>query len=830
MKLKHFFLIFVFMGLFLLGGCDESNENTSTENQTTTTSQDEQITHQENYILYIGDELNPFKKIPDGIITYESKNPDILSVDAKGNIKALSKGSTSIFVYKDSNLYGTAYFEVQEKASITKEDTDNLFDELFNKIASYDTYNSFIFTTAESENAILYKTSKNPLHIEEIIGSGVNQSFNIYEMINGNYYVSNINEISKTITTTQMDETTATEKMKLSVASVLGINPLELKTYEISKDNYKYNLRIPLSDFKSIPDQISQAYGPEFPEALLDTVLDFDFYLVEKEIYIVLSFTLHYIEDDYVLHIPFSYHYNFDFQSFTFFSSEGYSYNLAKSLNSAVLQDLSVIEHGGYGQTYYYGGTLKKGRYAIQADSSSFMSELQYKIYDSDKKEANLKEGFDDSLYLEGMFTIPEDGVYYFGITCGAGEKSHFYIVPIEDHNREVLPLEDSTGSIYDKYDYQTYTYESSDKNEIIKITNNGDELLFLYCDSLKTNLPYNYPEYLIKPGEYKYINPNDGKVDIHIISGQEYVDAAKAAYNYSFHVDILTNDNGTDLDNLDYLTEEYDKEYFVGLGMETRYIKLKVEKEGYYNIKPSTTAFIYIDGKEQKEFGFYLTPGEYTVKLYYSTSHFFITQIKYTFIDVSDKEVDVTLPIYGRSHLRQQKVLDTQIIKYRFSLAEDSLISFDTGKIQIFDEEDNALTIKGLGLQIITKLKAGNYYFIDFVSASNSVNLPIGIVEIELEEYFELNSDKALEFNYEYIFNTNLMSIYRYKYRVFESDTEMDIKITGINSYILSEDGIGIRHQNTTDGSWIYHLEANTKYYFFLNSDFEILTVTIIE
>ena len=99
-------------------------------------------------------------------------------------------------------------------------------------------------------------------------------------MINGNYYVSNINEISKTITTTQIDEITATEKMKLSVASVLGINPLELKTYEISKDNYKYNLRIPLSDFKSIPDQISQAYGPEFPEALLDTVLDFDFYLV----------------------------------------------------------------------------------------------------------------------------------------------------------------------------------------------------------------------------------------------------------------------------------------------------------------------------------------------------------------------------------------------------------------------------------------------------------------------------------------------------------------------------------------------------------------------
>ena len=280
----------------------------------------------------------------------------------------------------------------------------------------------------------------------------------------------------------------------------------------------------------------------------------------------------------------------------------------------------------------------------------------------------------------------------------------------------------------------------------------------------------------------------------------------------------------------LDYLTEEYDKEYFVGLGMETRYIKLKVENEGYYNIKPSTTAFIYIDGKEQKEFGFYLTPGEYTVKLYYSTSRFFITQIKYTFIDVSDKEVDVTLPIYGRSHLSQQKVLDTQIIKYRFSLAEDSLISFDTGKIQIFDEEDNALTIKGLGLQIITKLKAGNYYFIDFVSASNSVNLPIGIVEIELEEYFELNSDKALEFNYEYIFNTKLTSIYRYKYRVFESDSEMDIKITGINSYILGEDGISIRHQNTTDGSWIYHLEANTKYYFFLNSDSEKLTVTIIE
>ena len=67
------------------------------------------------------------------------------------------------------------------------------------------------------------------------------------------------------------------------------------------------------------------------------------------------------------------------------------------------------------------------------------------------------------------------------------------------------------------------------------------------------------------------------------------------------------------------------------------------------------------------------------------------------------------------------------------------------------------------------------------------------------------------------------------YKYRVFESDTEMDIKITGINSFVLSEDGITLRHQNTTDG-WIYHLEANTKYYFFLNSDSKILTVTIIE
>ena len=827
MKLKHFFLMFVFMGLFLLGGC--GNTDTSTESQTTTTSQNEQVTHQHNYILYIGDELNPFKKIPDGIITYESKNPDILSVDEKGNIKALSKGTTSILVYKDSNLYGIAYFNVKEKASITKEDTDNLFDELFNKLASYDTYNSFTFTTVESENSITYRASRNPLHIEERIGRGVNQSFNIYEKRNGNYYVSNINEESKTITTTQMDETTATEKMKLSVASVLGINPLELKTYEISKENNKYNLRIQLSDFKSIIDPVSQACGLEFPEALLDTVLDFSFNLMEKEISIVLSFTFHYIEDDYVYHIPFSYHYHFLFQSFKFFSSEGYNYNLAKSLNSVVLQDLSVIEHGGYNETYYYGGTLKKGRYAIEADSSTSRSELKYKIYDSDKKEVNLKEGFDKSLCLKGMFTIPEDGVYYFGITYGIDKTGYFYIVPIENHNREVLPLEDSSGSIYDTYDYQTYTYESSDKNEIIKITNNGDEPLYLYCDPSKTNHPYSSPEYFIKPGEYTYINPNDGKVDIHVISGQAYVDRANAAYNYSFHVDILTNDNGTDLDNLDYLTEEYDKEYFVGLGMETRYIKLKVENEGYYNIIPSTKAFIYIDGKEKKDFGFYLTPGEYTVKFYYS-DYFFITQIKYTFIDVSDKEVDVTLPIYGRSYLRQQKVLDTQIIKYRFSLLEDSLISFNTGQIQIFDCEDNALTIKGLRLQIITKLKAGNYYFIDFVSASNSVSLPIGIVEIELEEYFELNSDKTLELNYEYIFNTELVSIYRYKYRVFESDTEMDIKITGINSYILSEDGISLRPQNTTDDSWIYHLEANTKYYFFLNSDFEILTVTIIE
>ena len=184
--------------------------------------------------------------------------------------------------------------------------------------------------------------------------------------------------------------------------------------------------------------------------------------------------------------------------------------------------------------------------------------------------------------------------------------------------------LKSSQGFIYGKYYYKEFTYERTDENDLIKITNLSTyPLYFTSLDVLNENTS-DYVE--LRKGKSALVMPKKDKISIYITSSNaSYTSLAEAGYiqYYDFEVEIINNPNG----RKDYLelTDEY-QQIIIGFGVESPLIELNVPEDGIYCFiikRNSLETIMTVEEEETKERGqyFYLKAGKYKFKCLWQNS-----------------------------------------------------------------------------------------------------------------------------------------------------------------------------------------------------------------
>jgi hypothetical protein len=170
-------------------------------------------------------------------------------------------------------------------------------------------------------------------------------------------------------------------------------------------------------------------------------------------------------------------------------------------------------------------------------------------------------------------------------------------------------------------------------------------------------------------------------------------------------------------------------------LGFYDSCLSLTVEEEGIYKIESDNendphnfmTKVETATGEEgfasDGQGSYYLSVGEYVIYLIGNDYELDVGRIKYTFYSTEDKEVQIEVPEvdfnngnYDFNAVRQienQKIIETQKIKYWFELKEKSHIFYDEKSVHIFAEDGTPLSIPTYGQTLaIMILDAGKYYF----------------------------------------------------------------------------------------------------------------------
>lgn len=848
MKNKKWLMILSFLLSFLLFSCGSNSTTTTTTGGFAETSIDpydiftskapiETITYQSGYTLNVGDSFNPFNPIyiTNEVTFFESSNPNVLSVDSKGNVEALDQGDATITVYKKNAYWHSVQFHVNHKKELIFNETDDLLVELVDKMNSY-TSNYITIETYDTnlEASINYKMSKSPFYYEK---SGEGSNFDDHTVIeehNNKYFILKINDKSKSIERKGLSKEEIEEYKFDSSIQTIGIDFSSLgNRYELTKEDNVYVLRMYLSDVLSVFKLNIQA--TQLPgNAIFEYRFNFSEYRIETDY----TIDIHYIMNNRVYDESRSSYLNIDFRKFRIFDDSNYRYGPAKTMKDIYDEtDLSVLHYTyiGSGANNYY-GYLEKGYYAIENPSDMYhINSLGFIICDDNLNKLENEIPLKDKEKFCNIFSIEEDGYYYIGLGYNIMESVDFRLTKIEWDDTPI-PLQSYSGLINGRYDFKEFTYHSEDENEVIKITNNKDYPLYIYSDfkSAFDNMNGDLKNYFTVEGNQSlYINPKDGDSSIYVISSLQTTHDLDAnySYEYDFTFESIHNDNGLDMDNLDLVTEEYGKEYIIGYSYEPRKVKLIAEKTGYYAFDNCFQILFNDKSINRETFGYYLEAGEYILTLW-TNSHFYASPIKYTYYDTNDFDLDVTIPISGDPNftmLRQKKKAANQVVKYYFTLETNTILYIDIANIQIFDENDAKVSFKTKGLNgfeaILQELKPGRYYF-RCDSQSYDSPMYIYIYTSQTEEYLSVDLTNELELGYTYKADKNA-NRYEGYYRVFESDHDIDLtKSTGYVYVVDSQ--MNLIELTWENGDAFYHLEANQKYYVIIcKNDYKDIVIT---
>ncbi len=729
-KYKYYFILVLSLFVFLLSSCDNKEADSQKSDDTEEVLKDNHnasmVAQKKSHTIVVGDVYNPFYALGSEY-TFKSTDEKICKVNSKGDVEGVAKGNAHINVYKDNKIFAYLEFKVTEGQKINYNYDENLYNELMDKVNSYNNDNVSLTETITSNGitqTVGMRMKKEPFYYEMNTGSitYVKQS-----SVNNNYFMYTVDEANKKIKKSYIEGFSTNDYSIDTYGYINNLDDNKSTDMELNKisDN-KYNIKTLIGNstnmFKGLFGSEFDEYLKQIQKAVIDTTIT----LKEKEMIIDIKINMHVIvEKVLILNIPVSCTFDIIYDEFNEFDSTGYELSKPTCFQEVEEEEnLDEFTLEGYTTKYAY-MYFKKGRYVYELTDDLFHNDAKVDLYNKDLTDANYKE-LTGAEYLSNVFNVKEDGYYYISIDSGSSADHTCKLTKLDEVDNNELEFKTTTGTINSKYDYKTYVYSSTNDNEASKLTNLSSTNLYLYSQSITTTNFQGYTK--VEPNKELYINPEENSV-IYVVSAIEEKSCTNDfdyKYDYSFKVESIINDYGTDYDNLVTLSTEFDQDdYMIGYNLPVKKALLKAEKPGLYYLYS-----LGLSGKEAR-FSLYLDTdvyyptngwykelpaGEYVVNITANDHAFDICKIRYTYVDTSDRDINITLPL-GEGKVKNEQVRETQKIRYFFTLEEDSYLLFNPEQVTIFDLNDKALTIKAKNTydmrEYYFKLKAGSYYLI---------------------------------------------------------------------------------------------------------------------
>jgi len=783
------------------------------------------------YNAYVGDKFHPYYLDVNEYFTFSSSNSNIVSVDSTGRVECKKLGSANIYLYTKPNFYNEnkkeAYcyviINVIEEPKVDYNYNEELINEFNKRIDGYeidDSISSTIVIDAGGESTFLrYQVRSVPMYFS--YEEGYKNEKTIIKALDDGYYKFILNTNDKYYEKEYLGDL----NYDISEYNILNYNDLyELKLFNFIKSNFEkindneYQMKFYFKDFIDLMSKYIDQGTIDLLKKNNNMVVTINTNFGDRSVLITETIYPHNIINKMLNTKPIQIRLNYDFMKFEDYDFSNYTNKLPLKIDDTYLEKdpksfYILNKTDGYLYTY-----LEKGIYTIEPELGD-ISSLNITSYNENKEEINLnvenknltKSDYNINDYNAAIY-VKDDGYYlkiYWDEDKYSGTKLKFNKLDYDLSEPE--NLKNDQDKLIGKYDYKTYIYNKNNENEILKIKIVGD-VKILTENPISSSCSDEYGLY--------FINPKDGESRIHIISNKYYWEN-NDEIEYNMEVESIINDNNFDDEKI--LSDEYENDYFVGLGFENPKFLLNVTKPGYYefhskglfNDDITNDVNIKINNIIKTGELFYLDVGQYelemNIKYYYQ---FDIFSLKYVFKDFVSKSI--TLNKYISNSSRNNYLFEdeeaNEIVRYCFNLNNDSYIAIDPDTL-IFDEFGNAKTFENVGFvfPLYYKLKTGTYY------ATNDKNkIYIAYVDNNPSNYYSSDFSSYIIYSNNYKFDEfNRM-------KIFKIEEEIDTIVTidsNSNVALYDEDlnEISLDFQQKISG---FTLKANTKYYIIVRYD----------
>ena len=389
-------------------------------------------------------------------------------------------------------------------------------------------------------------------------------------------------------------------------------------------------------------------------------------------------------------------------------------------------------------ETKYFKIYLNAGTYSfvptVYNVANYNINYISLKTYDDKYNQINLRQDLEDTSVYPNRFVIENEGIYCFELTNNSYADVTFALAPYAyvKHNLKVLKTDSNV--LFDGYDYVSYYYVSDSENDGLLIKNQGLTTIHLYDK-------HTHQTFDIKPNDEIIINPTIDGINYYYI-----FDPQCLGYEYQMQVEIL---HGKEDDSI--ITDTYGDYYLYGMNYPLHQFTLDIteDKIGVYEFYCRDTSSEKVCNIKLLSYNGNYSNVICSKKLILNAGTYVLTyipsddnineycQIKYKYYDISDKTYDIELPVMTNSfefpnlYHENELVLPTQIIKYNFSLTEDTNVIYELSTIVIYDENDNQVSINTNNsindVFMTIKLSKGNYYAIPKYYGYSIDNGPAG-------------------------------------------------------------------------------------------------------
>ena len=799
--------------------------------------------------LFVGDSYNPFQVFTSSDIEnmkFYVSDTLVLNVSELAYVEAIGIGEARIVVIKDNNYYGTLNYNVTQKEdTLNINYNEGILKELISRlkiIDSSDVTASTKVTYDNDEKETIVKKRIDPFYYESY--DEKEKKGEIIKKERDNYfhykYSKESNSVEKRI------QRSFNESNYLKNRYIFDYRQIESEYFnliEINKPNdNEYIISFNASDYSYFVGEFIKKFVNDSRGYMYsNSICTYDIKFLEGEIDISLVLPLRHVLNGEIYNSNINYNEQIIIDDIEEQDFSNYSFSKPNAFEEIVGEtNFSNLHLSGVNYLYGY---IEEGFYSIEVEEcetfQTKMTSLGCRIYDQELNQIKFDDNLENAYRMKNLIYVPKTDYYYLYISIGTSESETLTFRKLDYlPSAESYELESSEGNLQGKYDYKKFYYYSQNDNELLKITNLSSSKLNLYVvNGICTN--YNNIATIYDLNGELYINPGENGCYIYVISPQindDYNFSGDYPFDYKFKMESIANESGIG-DDLDYITSEYGKEYTIGEGLPTKYFLLKVTKKGLYRFYKKNSngyeqmAYMAVsnDNYYDANFELYLEVGEYLVYDGASSPYLYETnKYRYEYFEINDLDVDIKLNVIGDVNdfytgivaINNQKMTDNQVVKYHFTLEEDSFIIYLANQVQIFDCQNTARTFVDYNYVIesgrcIVKLEKGDYYAICLLPPSTST-FKLAIETFETNYYFDINSSELVikkDYTVEKTGSEYFIKILNY------SPSE-DVKMTIQNHsffgviQVFNENLAGGPIPEYVDSSFVYSLEANKSYY----------------